>query len=372
MGMDIEARTSWIEVDLSAIQSNYQHLQSISQRPVMGIVKANGYGHGLVETARALRSVGAEWLGVARIEEALALRAANDTGRLLVLGFTHPQWIEQAAAENISLTVFSADTADQYATRLSNTGMQANLHLKVDSGMGRLGVFAEDAVELLHAFQQHTSLTVEGMYTHFARADEPQAGTTEQQLFRFDQAVQAACAANLRPRLIHASNSAAAIYFPQAGYDLVRCGIALYGLDPSPQAPVPSNFRPALAWKTRLTYVRDVPANWGISYGHRYTTRSQERIGALAIGYADGFRRRLDNVVLIHGKRVPVTGTICMDQCMVNLDSLPDAKAGDEVVLIGQQGTERLRAEDLAAAWGTINYEVVCGLSARLPRIYHL
>ena len=170
--------------------------------------------------------------------------------------------------------------------------------------------------------------------------------------------------------MIHAANSAASLFFPTARFDMVRPGIALFGINPSEEAVLPEGFKPVLEWKTRLISIKDIPAGSGISYGHKYITSKQERIGVIAVGYADGFRRVFGNEVLVRGKRVPVIGNICMDQCMINLDAVPEAELGDEVVLIGRQGKEHISAEMIASNWGTIGYEVVCGLTARLPRIY--
>ncbi len=222
----------------------------------------------------------------------------------------------------------------------------------------------------LKDLSRRPQLNVEGIFTHFARADEPQASTTAEQLAMFDKLVMQLRQAGIAPKYIHAANSAAILNFPAARYDLVRPGISLYGFPPSPETPIPAKLKPALTWKTRLTSVRTFPSGHGISYGHIYNTSHAERIGSIAIGYADGYRRVDGNVALVHGKRVPVVGRVCMDQCMLQLEEVPDAAIGDEVVLLGGQGSEYISAEEIAGRWGTINYEVICGLSTRLPRIY--
>lgn len=370
--MTFEDLTTWLEIDLGAIRHNLRKLTSLIGKPVMAIVKANAYGHGLVEVARAVQSAGATWCGVARIEEALALRQAGLSLNILVLGYIAPSRAAQAAANHISLTVYDLEVARAYASQARESGHLLSVHAKFDSGMGRLGIFPEDGLPFMRQLSAIKGLAVEGMFTHFARSDEAERTTTIWQNQRFNTLVQALAQNGLRPPLVHAANSAAALYFPEAHYDMVRCGIAMYGLHPSPDAaPLPEGFIPALTWKARLSSVKMMPANHGIGYAYRYTTKKEERIGVVTAGYADGLRRRHEiNFALVGGQKVPVIGGICMDQVMLSLDQVPDAKISDEVVLIGRQGNATLTAEDLGRAWGTVNYDVVCGLAARLPRIY--
>jgi alanine racemase len=362
---------TWLEIDLSAIQHNIRRLAEISARPVMAIVKANAYGHGLLETARAALQGGARWLGVARLEEALALREAGLTAPILVLGLTLPERAPQAAAHDIRLTVYDPDLSRGIASALVSTGLRLRVHAKFDTGMGRLGHPPETGLDFIRLLGSLPTLEVEGVMTHLAEADDPSKATTIWQLQRFERLVQELQTVGLRPPLVHAANSAATLYFPSAHYDLVRPGIAIYGLQPSPEAPLPPDFRPALTWMARLASLKTLPPGHGIGYNYRYVTQGEERIGVLPAGYADGLRRKVGvNMALVNGHRVPVVGGVCMDQCMLQLDACPTARVGDEIVLIGSQGGETLRAEDLAAAWGTVNYEVVCGLATRLPRIY--
>jgi alanine racemase len=362
---------TWLEIDLAAIRHNVHHLTQISARPVMAIVKANAYGHGLVETARAALQGGAAWLGIARLEEALVLRAAAIDAPLLVLGLTLPERAAEAAANRIRLACFDPELARAYSAAVQPAGLTLQVHAKLDTGMGRLGVWPEDGLEFFRQLAGLPGLEVEGAMTHFASADAPQDDTTARQLERFSRLVNTLQEAGLRPPLAHAANSAATLYFPQARFDLVRCGIAIYGLDPSAEAPLPDDFRPALSWKARLASVKMLPAGHGIGYNHRYITARVERIGVCPAGYADGLRRKVNiNHVLVGGQRVPVVGGVCMDQCMLQLDGVPGAQPGDEIVLIGSQGEAFIRAEEIADAWGTVNYDVVCGITARVPRIY--
>jgi alanine racemase len=368
--MDKELLSTWLEIDLGAIKNNIQQLHDISKKPVMAVVKANAYGHGLVEVAKSAQAAGVSWLGVARIEEAMMLRNEGLNGRILVLGYTPPTRIQDAIAKNISLTVADYEVAKAYARQAALVGGELMVHAKFDTGMGRLGVFPEEGLDFVKLITEEPGLSLEGMFTHFARADEPGLSTTDQQLDRFDALLRKTKEAGIRPQWIHACNSAGSIYFPRGYYDMVRSGIAVYGFNPSPEAVLPKGFRPAMSWKARLISVKMLPAGHGVSYNHHYFTTQSQRVGVVAIGYSDGFRRRLGNYVLVHGKRVEVLGMVCMDQCMVNLDQIPDANIGDEVVLMGTQGEASISADELAADWGTINYEVICGMTARVPRIY--
>jgi alanine racemase len=361
---------TWLEIDLGAVRNNVQKLREISANNVMAIVKANAYGHGLVEVARAALAGGASWLGVARLEEAATLRQAGLDADILVLGMTMPERAAEAAGLNLRLAVYDYELAKATAAYASAAGQTLRVHAKFDTGMGRLGVSPENGLEFIRYLNGLAGLQVEGMFTHLAEADDPPKPSTNQQLERFDGLLGRLQSSGLRPALVHAANSAATLYFPRARYDLVRSGIAIYGLHPSDEAPLPDGFRPALSWKARLASVKELPPGHGIGYNFRYTTTRRERIGVCPAGYADGFRRRLGNYALVGGKRVPVVGGVCMDQCMLQLDQVPEAKIGDEIVLIGTQGNECLSAEEFGKAWGTVNYDLVCGLSARVPRFY--
>ena len=366
----MEAYSTWLEIDLGAIRNNIHQLQAITGRAVMAIIKANAYGHGLVEVARAAVAAGSAWLGVARLEEAVALRQSGIETPVLVLGYTDPLRVPEALAHHISLAVFHPDLAQAFAAQAREAGQVLNVHAKFDTGMGRLGVFPEDGLEFIRLIKEFPELRLEGAFTHLANADDPQRDTTDWQLDRFSRLIEALEDSGLRPPLVHAANSAGAIYFPRSRFDIVRPGIAIYGLQPSAKAPLPEGFRPALTWKARLASVKILPAGHGVGYSYRYITQKPERIGAVAAGYADGIRRRLGNFALVGGKRVSMVGGVCMDQCMLGLDEVPEARMGDEVVLIGQQGDASITAEEIGEAWGTVNYDVVCGLTARVPRIY--
>jgi alanine racemase len=368
--MNVNGFSTWLEINLSAIRNNVERLLDLSQTQVMAVVKADGYGHGALAVARAATEAGASWCGVARLDEALNLRREGINKRILVLGFTPPDRIPDAIANNVALTVYDPDVAGQYAAQAVAHGEAVRIHLKVDTGMGRLGMRPQDALEFMRRVHAGDGLEIEGIFTHFARADEPQLDTTHKQLRIFSDLLDTLDSASMRPKVVHAANSSGTVYFPDARFDLVRTGIAMLGLDPSPEAPLPKGFRAALSWKAHLSSIKNLPARHGISYGHSYFTQSQECIGVVPVGYADGFRRVQGNFVLIGGFRVPVVGNVSMDQTMVRLDYVPEARIGSEVVLIGVQGERQISAHELARRWGTISYEVICGLADRLPRLY--
>jgi alanine racemase len=361
---------TWAEVDLGVIAENVHQFRARTASQVMAVVKANGYGHGAVPVAQAALRGGAAWCAVARLEEALELRQAGLSCPILLLGYLPVAQMDQAIARRISMTVWQAEQFGSLASAAERAGELARVHLKVDTGMSRLGVQAAQAPELAQQLAQTPGLVFEGLFTHFARADEPGIGTTADQEGLFLNLVRALENAGLRPPLVHAANSAAALTRPNALWDAIRLGISMYGLDPSPQVRCPDGVRPALTWKAVLSQVKTLPPGRGVSYGHIYVTGGDERIGTVPVGYADGFRRVTNNQVLIGGQRVPVVGRVCMDQVMVQLDSVPEAQAGDEVVLIGRQGNQVISAEEVAERWETINYEVVCGIAARVPRLF--
>ncbi len=362
--------SSWAEVDLGAIEGNVRVLGQISCVPVMAVVKANAYGHGTVPVARAALRGGASWLGVARLDEALELRQAGIYSPVLILGYTPPARYDEAIANQISLTVWEPAHLEAATAAAARLGQPARLHLKVDTGMSRLGVQPEDAFDLARRLAGMPGVLFEGVFTHFARSDEADLSPTAEQERIFTEIVHALEAARLRPPKVHAANSAAALVRPSAAYDLVRGGIAIYGLHPSPECPLPPGFRPALSWKTVISHVKTLPPGRGVSYGHEYVTRTYERVGTAPVGYADGFRRKKKHTVLVAGQRVKVVSRVCMDQIMLLLNRVPQVRIGDEVVIIGSQGEERITAEEVARRWGTNNYEVVCGIGARVPRVY--
>lgn len=368
--MEKQAFSTWLEVDLGAIKHNLHVIKNMTGTKVMAVVKANGYGHGALGVAKAVDEAGAEWCGVARMEEALNLRSAGIKSQIMVLGYTPPVLIPEAINHDIHVAIYDPKMAKSFSAFAKKENKKLRAHLKVETGMGRLGMLPEQVPSFMAEYHNHDFVEIDGIFTHFARADEPETKSAEDQLAIFNQILQQLRGAGICPPMIHAANSAAVLNYPEAYYDLVRPGIMIYGLSPSPKTPLPGTLQPALTWKARLTSVRVLPPGHGVSYGSVYVTSGEERIGVIPVGYGDGFRRVAGQQAIIRGKLVDVVGRVCMDQCMLQLDSVPEAVPGDEVVLLGEQNSQRITADDLAARWGTLNYEVVCGLADRLPRLY--
>lgn len=369
--METNSYSTWLEVDLGAIKRNLQAIKAMTHTEVMAVIKANGYGHGVSAVAEAVTQAGATWLGVARMEEAINLRQSGIEAEIMVLGYTSPILIPEAIKHRIHVAIYDVEMAQAYAEFAKNVSGQLKAHLKVETGMGRLGMPVSEVADFLEKYAKNDSISITGIFTHFARADEPKSNSADDQLTIFNRLLQTLKRSGLCPELVHTANSAAVLNYPKAYFDLVRTGIAIFGLNPAHEAPLPADFQPALTWKARLTSVRVLPPGHGVSYGSVYVTSKDERIGVIPVGYGDGFRRIPGQQALVRGKRVDVVGRVCMDQCMLQLDSVPDAVPGDEVVLLGEQGDQKITADDLAAKWGTINYEVVCGLADRLPRVYY-
>ena len=368
--MPLDNFGTWLEIDLDRIEENFHVLEKTTGCSVMPVVKANAYGHGLEKVALRLQLAGAQWFGVARVEEAMLLREAGIKTNILVLGYTSPSRVPHAIKENVTLTVYDFEVARQFHSQAEAVSTPVKVHAKIDTGMGRLGIQQSEAVEFLRFLDESPFIQLEGIFTHFARADEPGAETTHQQLERFNTVLEQAGFADRGGLLIHAANSAATLAFPETRFDMVRSGIAVFGLPPSSAVSLPADIQPVLSWKTRLISVKTLPPGHGVSYGFKYITQKEERIGVIAVGYGDGLRRMPGNQVLIRGKKAAIIGNVCMDQCMVQLDHLPEAQIGDEVVIIGAQQGAAITATDVAERWGTINYEVICGLASRMPRYY--
>lgn len=366
----LQQHSTWAEIDLSAIENNARSLKQLTTAQLMAVVKADAYGHGAVQSARAAIRGGATWLGVARADEALALREAGIEAAILLLGPPPAGRLQELIDHGISITLGDMAQLEQIEASAQAAGHPAKVHLKLDTGMSRVGFPPERAESLAERLSSSGDLSFEGLFTHFAKADEPDRSTTEMQLRRFGRALAVVESRGMRPPLVHAANSAATLRYPESHFDLVRCGIALYGLHPSNDCQLPDPFRPALQWKAQLVRVSGLPPNTGVSYGHEYVTQSTERIGTVSVGYADGLRRVKGNRALVGGIEVPVVGRVCMDLCMLQLDRVPNAQRGDEVVLIGRQSGAQLTAEQVAQSWGTINYEVTCAIGARVPRLY--
>jgi alanine racemase len=358
-------------VNLAAIERNCRRLRAElgDGADLAAVVKADGYGHGAVPAARAARAGGATWLGVAAAQEALDLRAGGIEGPLLVMGALSPEELEVAVGAGADLTAWR----ESFVARLA--GADVGVHVKLDTGMGRLGTRDPDeARRVADAVAGTRGLRLAGVMTHFATADQPGAdgGFFEAQLERF-AAFAEALRADHPGVVVHAANSAATLRSPASHFDLVRCGIAIYGMDPFHEDPTARDLEPALEL---LSYVGDLKAcapGDSAGYGRTFVAERDTVLGVLPIGYGDGWRRGLGNNadVLVGGRRVPLVGTVSMDNVTVDLGPRPAARVGDAAVLVGADGSERITAEEVARRLGTINYEVTTGLTARVPRLYH-
>lgn len=369
-------RPTWVEIDLGAIANNTRRIKSLVGERVQVLVslKADAYGHGAVKVARTVLHNGATMLGVATLSEVTPLRQAGISAPILIFGYVPPWQMREAVRQQATVTLYTLEAAKALSHTALALDQRVKVHVKVDTGMGRLGMRAEqveEIVALVRAISALPGLLLEGIYTHFAMADSSDKTYTHTQLQRFSRVLQALDAEGLRLPLVHAANSAATLSIPEAYFDMVRPGIAIYGLDPSDEVRVPEGFRPALSFKTQIAQVKLIPAGECIGYGCTYTTQGPTRVATLPLGYADGFRRAPRNwgSVLIHGQEAPLVGRICMDQCMVDVTHIPQTRIGDEVVLIGRQGEATLTAEQVAERLGTINYEVVSEILARVPRV---
>ncbi len=370
--MDIQ-RPVWAEVDLKAVAHNLGEVRKKTKARIMGIVKANAYGHGAYPVAKTLLQAGANRLGVAILAEALELRAKGVTSPILILGYTPEEMARQVVEHDITQTVYSLNQADAIANAARHLGKVVKIHIKIDTGMGRIG-FPWDGPEAIYPVFKMEGLLVEGAFTHLAVADIKDKSFTLEQLDKFRFCMDSLEAAGHPVPIKHAANSAAVIDVPEAHLDMVRPGIMLYGLAPSREVDLKSvDLRPAMTLKAKVALVKKLPAGASVSYGRTFRASSEVRVATLPLGYADGYSRILSNraQVLIRGRRAPVIGRICMDQCMVDVSGIPETSVGDEAVLFGSDGQHRLPVDELADILGTINYELVCMVSARVPRIYN-
>ena len=359
-------RPTVARVDLDAIRNNVRALRPEGSE-LMAVVKADGYGHGDVAVARAAIDAGATWLGVALVEEGVRLRDAGIDAPILTLSEPPPGSVAAALEAGLTPTIYT----DRGLEEIIAAGEgPARIHIKVDTGMHRVGASPTDAVRLA-VRAVAAGVDVEGVWTHFARSEDRDAQTTADQLGRFHTALRALEQAGVRPRLRHAANSGATIGHPRSHLDLVRVGIAMYGIFPAPGLGEGLGLRPAMSLVSAVSFVKRVAAGEGISYGHRYHPERETTIATVPIGYADGYLRALSPgaTVLIRGRRFPVAGTITMDQVLVDVGD-EAVEEGDEVVLMGRQRTEEIRAEELAGILGTIGYEIVTGIGPRVPREY--
>ncbi len=374
----------WAEIDHDAIAHNVRELRRIThpQARLLAAVKADAYGHGAVAVSRTALANGASHLGVARYSEAVALRQAGISAPILIFGFTPAD--RAALLHELQLTpaVYSLENARALSAPHGSRGERLAVHIKVDTGMGRLGIPCEalrldkerTPVEEIGAIAALPGIRLEGVFTHFAASDEAEKSSAREQFSRFQDLLHRLREAGLHLPLRHAANSGAIIDLPETHLDMVRAGIAIYGLFPSGHVDhARIELRPAMSLKARIIHLKKVPTGTAISYGGTYRTTRPATIATVPVGYGDGYDRGLSNrgSMLVRGRRAPIAGRVCMDLTMLDVSHIPEVQVGDEVVMIGRQGNETVRADELAALLGTINYEVVTRLMERVPR-HHL
>jgi alanine racemase len=365
-------RPTHLRVDLDQLAANYHALCAhVGGRPVMPILKANAYGHGLVPVARRLEAEGAPHLGVAYVEEGILLRRAGVRTPILVLGGILGDQVPLFIEHGLTITASSVDKLRAIDAAAGAMGRRATVHLKFDTGMERIGVHWYSADALGDAALAARHVDVEGVYSHLARSEDADPAFTRTQLSRFEGVLQGWAARGLRPRIRHLANSGAVLQHPDTWFDLVRPGISLYGVSPDPALPLPDGVRPALRWVSRVVYFKVVQPGNPVSYGSTWAPERMTRVVTVPVGYGDGYFRAMSGRarVLIGGRSHPVVGRICMDQLMVDI-GWGEAFNGDEVVLLGAQGDACIRAEDLAAWADTIPYEVLTNINTRVPRVH--
>jgi alanine racemase len=369
------ARPTWIEVNRAALINNVRQIRTLLTPSCLltGVVKANAYGHGALATSQVLIEAGVDRLAVATLGEALELRAGGIDAPILVLGYTPGALAGNAVIHNITLAVVDLETTAAIAAAAQSLSRIARVHLKINTGMNRLGVAPAEAPALLQAMEALEGLEVEGIFTHFATSDSDR-DFAEVQFQRFAMLLDTLVKAGLRPPLAHAANSAAVLTMPHTHLDMVRCGIILYGLDPDvDDTPLPASFRPVLSWKAQVAQVRRLQPGDAVSYGREFVADRPMTVATVPVGYADGFPRRpyTWGSVLVHGQFAPILGRVCMDQCVVDVTAIAaqqPVQQGDEVVIIGRQGTAEISAAEAGRRIGTINYDVVSRILARVPR----
>lgn len=339
---------------------------------VMAVVKANGYGHGMLEVARASLKAGAKWLGIATVDEALALRKAGISSPVLILGPTFPDTAEICVSNDISVAVGTFDLARTLGRSALRIRKKARMHIKVDTGMGRFGFWWKDLISALGGLKKIKGIHLEGVFTHFAVSDIADPSYTRWQNSNFRRFLDAAARAMVRFDIIHAANSGAILQHPGTYYDMVRAGVVLYGMLPDPKTSSTVPTEPVMTLTTKLVEIRQHPKGRFISYGLTWKTPRKSRIGTLPIGYGDGLSRKYSNrgEVVIRGRRAPIVGKVCMDQTLVDVTHIPEAEVGDDVLLWGKMGKDVLKVEEVSQWAETITYDITCSLGSRVPRVY--
>lgn len=375
------------EIDLKAISHNVSELRGLTSRKakLMAVVKANAYGHGIVEISKQALNSGADALGVARLNEALQLREAGLSSPILILGYSTPGMAGKLIENELTQTIYSLHTAKEISEQALEKGETIKIHLKIDTGMGRLGMVPnglllknspnpKDAIEEIEAIKRLAGLETEGIFTHFATADSKNKSYAIGQMEVFLEFIGRLQKRGIEIPIKHAANSAAIIDMPETHLDMVRAGISIYGLYPSDEIKKESILlKPAMELKSKIVQVKKVPAGFKVSYGSTYETQKPTTIATVPIGYGDGYSRALSSCghMLVRGSRAPVVGRVCMDLTMLDVGHIPGVEPEDEVVIFGRQGGASITVDEIASILNTINYEIVTTLSGRIQRVYH-
>ena len=367
-------RAVWAEIDLKALENNIRNIKSCIKNKAKwcAVVKADAYGHGAVAVARKAVEQGADYLAVAVISEAISLRQAGFTTPILILGTTPVEASADLVAYDITQAVYTVEQAKAISAEAVRQGKTAKIHMAVDTGMSRIGVRPEQAGDLAQALSVMPGIELEGMFSHFALADAKDKSFAYQQLEAFKLAISKVEAKGVNIPIKHIANSAAILEMPEAHFDMVRAGIILYGLWPSDEVEHVIELQPIMELKAQIVYVKNLHPGESISYGCTFTAQRESRIGTLPMGYADGYTRMFTGKAQVdyQGKRAPIAGRICMDQCMVDLTDIPEVKIGDEVTLLGKSEDSELTVEELGELSGRFPYEFVCDLGKRIPRVF--
>lgn len=374
-------RHAWAEIDLGAFEYNVRNIQAKVGENVnlIGVIKADAYGHGAVQCARVLDKCGVERFAVATVDEAIVLREAGFEQKILILGHVPMDSVDAIVNYGFTIVVSDAAFARILSKRAQALDKQVEIMVAVDTGMGRIGFRVATREEIAYATEQVCEMdelpgiNIVGMFSHFSTSDETQREYTKLQLQRFNDFYEALASLGVNMEFCTIANSAAIMEYPTTYFDAVRPGIILYGCYPSSEVDKSKlSIRPVMSVKARVAHLKTVPAGTAISYGRKFTTERESRIATITLGYADGYSRRLSgNVeVLVNGHRAPVVGNICMDQCMIDVTDVPDVKLFDTVVVMGKSGDEEISADELAGKLGTINYEITCVFGLRLPKVF--
>ena len=362
-------------IDHEALRSNLRQIRDKvgSCVKILCMVKANGYGHGATEISPTLARAGADAFGVATLEEAVQLREAGIQAPLIVLAGVFPAQLDTFVEYKLTPVVHDLISLKALDRESSRRQVQLKVHLKVDTGMGRLGFLAAEADQWIAAIKQAESLHIQGVFSHFSHAESVQGDYTQKQLEIFKRVLGQLRSAGVIPDLVHLANSAATITLPAAYFDMVRPGLMLYGVYPSPNMKEQINLKPVLSWKTKILQLKNVPSGTSVSYGQTYVTERESLIATLPIGYADGYPRFLSNrgEALVRGQRARIAGRVCMDLTMIDVTDIRNVRQGDEVVLLGRQGGAEISADEIAAWANTISYEILTSIGTRVPRIHY-